>query len=576
MTREANRDLQYAAEEKPPWLLVWTLGLQSVILNLPAIALTPLVVLRLGAQPDTEASWVVFAAILAAGAATLLQAYPILRIGSGYAMFMGSSGAFIAVSVMAVEAGGCALLGTLTALGAVIMLLFAWSLKTFRHTITPTVGGVIMMLIVVSVFPKCTDLLAQVPPGKAGWPALIPALVTFASLLLISFYGNGFLKKWGPILGVAIGFVSAIPCGLVDFTPVLQAPWIGLPAAGWPGLDLRFDASFWSLLPAFLIVSAVGAIRSFGDSVAIQRVSTRVGKPIDFERVQGSLRVNGIGNCLAGLLGTVAIGTYSTSISMIEFTKVAARRTAFCGGILLLLFAWCPKLFAFLTIIPNPVVGGFLIVILAMLFSAGVRLIASEGLNTTNGLLVGLSFWIGTAFQDGMIFPNLIPPWLDGILADGVTSGGMTAILLSLMIFLRRRSAGRLVITPSPSMVQQVQEFLSAGARRQQWDHSAINRLVLVGEEAFLAIVESKELSPSKSIRLRLHFEGNMAEVEFATGRGPVDLETAVGNVKPGSQPSAGGEDSGLRILRSMVEQLVYRKYEDGCYIGLLVSSRPL
>ena len=48
-----------------------------------------------------------------------------------------------------------------------------------------------------------------------------------------------------------------------------------LPDGSWPGLDLSFGPVFWTLLPAFVFVTLVGAIETVGDSIAIQQVSWR-------------------------------------------------------------------------------------------------------------------------------------------------------------------------------------------------------------------------------------------------------------------------------------------------------------
>lgn len=93
-------------------------------------------------------------------------------------------------------------------------------------------------------------------------------------------------------------------------------------------MDLAFDGGFWGLLPAFLIVTIIGAVETYGDGIAIQRVSHHQQRPVDFKAVQGAVNADCLGNLLCGIAGTVPNTTYSTSISVAELTRVASRRAA--------------------------------------------------------------------------------------------------------------------------------------------------------------------------------------------------------------------------------------------------------
>src|SRR5690606_3895736 len=105
------------------------------------------------------------------------------------------------------------------------------------------------------------------PPGtEPGSSAgAFVAGVTFLVLVGLSIFARGPLKLWAPLLGVVVGCAVAAPFGMFDLSRVAEAPWIGLPDIGWPGLDLSFGTDFWGLLPAFLIVTLVGAIETYGD-----------------------------------------------------------------------------------------------------------------------------------------------------------------------------------------------------------------------------------------------------------------------------------------------------------------------
>ena len=117
--------LHYAADENPPHALAALMGFQVVALIITGIALTPLVVLRVVGVEAEFGSWVVFAALLISGISTVLQAVRIGPVGSGYVLFMGTSGAFIAVSIAAISAGGLPLLGTLIVISSFFQFFLA-------------------------------------------------------------------------------------------------------------------------------------------------------------------------------------------------------------------------------------------------------------------------------------------------------------------------------------------------------------------------------------------------------------------------------------------------------------------
>ena len=128
-------------------------------------------------------------------------------------------------------------------------------------------------------------------------------------------------------------------------------------------------------------MTLIGAIETIGDSIAIQRVSWRKPQAPDYRVVAGAVAVDGVGNLLSGILGTVPNTTYSNSISMTELTGVASRRVGTWIGISFLGLALFPKVAALFLAIPPPVVGAFGIALIAILFSLGLHMVVRDGMN---------------------------------------------------------------------------------------------------------------------------------------------------------------------------------------------------
>ena len=149
---------------------------------------------------------------------------------------------------------------------------------------------------------------------------------------------------------------------------------IGYKPPKFPGFDLTPGPEFWALLPTFAILTLVLGIKAISYGVIIQQSSQREPRTIDFRRVQGTVSANGVGMVLAGIVGTPPTLVYSSfSVSLINFTGVAARSVGYAMGVILLVLALFPKVRGVLLIIPSPVMGSLLLIEVAMLFWRGYR-----------------------------------------------------------------------------------------------------------------------------------------------------------------------------------------------------------
>ena len=243
------------------------------------------------------------------------------------------------------------------------------------------------------------------------------------------------LRLWSPIIGIGVGCAVSAVFGLYDFQYILDAPWVGVPWSAWPKFDLTPGVEFWALLPAFLVVTLVGAIETVGDGVAIQRVSRRRPGATDFRVVQGALNADGVGNLLSGIAGTLPNTTYSTSISLAEVTGIAARRVGIVIGVTFFLLAFFPKFTGLFVAIPGPVAAAYVILLLGLLFVQGMKIIIQDGVDHKKAAVAGLAFWVGTAFQNQWIFPELLGEGFLGVLlGNGMTSGAIAATIM--MVFM--------------------------------------------------------------------------------------------------------------------------------------------
>lgn len=559
--------VRYEPDEHPPHGLALALALQLMMLELGEIILIPLVVVRAAGGTDDYLAWAAFAALAISGITTMMQARRVGRFGSGYILLMVTSGAFIAVCVTALTEGGPGLLMTLLIASSLVQFLLAARLSLLRRIITPTVAGTVMMLIAVTIMPVVAELLEEVPEGASGTGIYLCAAVTLLVTLVMMLRGSGGVRRWAPISGVVAGCIAASFYGLYEVERVVEAAWFGLPQGGWPGFAFDLGPAFWALLPAFVFVTLIGAIETVGDVVGIQRVSWRTPRATDFRSVQGAVAADGVGNLLSGLAGTVPNTTCASGVATVEVTGVASRRVGIYIGLFFLALTLLPKALALFLAIPGPVAASYLLVMIAILFSLGMRIVVRDGMDFRKAAIVGLSFWIGTGFQHNIFFPEGLEGWVGELLGNGMAAGGLAALALTAFIELTSSRRKRLETELNTGALAKIDEALGEMSSRKGWGEELVRRMRLVAEETIETLsarrVEGGDGEESRRLRLVVRPEGAGAEMEFVASLGEGNLEDRMALI--GDAPAEGPmeHEISLRLLRHFASSVRHQQYLD-------------
>ena len=303
----------------------------------------------------------------------------------------------------------------------------------------------------------------------------------------------------------------------------------------------------------------------------MQKASRRQPQATDFRLVQGGLNADGVGNLVSGLAATLPNTTYSSSVALVEVTGIAARRVGFVIGALFVAFAFLPKVAALLIAIPGPVVGVYTVVIIALLFVQGMRIVLKDRLDHRGAVVIGLSFWTGAAFQNGWVFPDLLADgFLAVLLGNGMTSGALAAIIMVLFIEATSPRARRLSVPLDDDALPKLADFLRACGRRYGWIEDRVeSRLILVGEE-MLATLSSPDLdaeapppATTRQLRVSVRPEGSAAEIEF------VSASTADANVEDEltflqelpDLPDV--RQTSIRLLRGLASSVRHQQYHE-------------
>ena len=487
----SNDRIRHEPEERCSILTSFVVGIQGIMLVLPP-AISVVVVTALASEQDEQyLTWAMFAALMIMAIVTALQASRIGRLGSGHMVVTGVTPNYIALAVLALAEGGPAMLASLMLVSALFFFAVATWLPQLRRIITPVVSGTVLMLIAVSILPFCLDRFDEVPVGSPSFAGPLVAVVTLSVSTALVLRAPRRLRPWSMLIGFVSGCIVAALLGVYDLERLYSAQWAGVPQVGFEGLDLTPSAGFWALLPMFLIVTLVQAIKGIGDNVVIQRTARRRPRSTDFRLLQGSIYANGVGIFLSGLAGTPPASSYSSfTASTVSMTGVASRYVGYAIAVMLVGMALLPKLTGALLTIPSPVMGAFLLLALGIFFVEGLQTIIRDGLNLEKSLVVGLSFAVGAGLLQQNIVESLLGhPW-GTLLGNGITVGAATAIALTVFLNLTSARPKRLNARLDIADLPQIDEFMRKIAEQMEWNEASTQRLRSAGEETLSSLLQ--------------------------------------------------------------------------------------
>ncbi|MGP5088395.1 uracil-xanthine permease family protein [Brachybacterium tyrofermentans] len=332
-------------EERLAWPLTIGIGAQHVIAMFGATFLVPLLT---GFPPSTT--------LLFSGIGTLLF-LTITR--NKVPSYLGSSFAFIAPITASTQADSMgAALGGVMVTGLLLAVLGLIVARVGTRWITvlmpPVVMGSIVALIGFNLAPTAYDNFKQ---------SSLTATITLLAVVLCTALFKGMLGRVSVLLGVLVGYVVAVLRGEVDFTPVADAAWLGLPEVHHPEFDL-------GLLPMFLPVVVVLLAENVGHVTSVGLMTNR-----NLDHMVGrTLASDGLATALSAGFGGSPTTTYGENIGVMSATRVYSTAAYWVAGIVAILLSLSPKVGAAIFTIPAGVLGGVTFVLYGLIGIVGVRM----------------------------------------------------------------------------------------------------------------------------------------------------------------------------------------------------------
>lgn len=308
-------------------------------------------------------------ALLGAGVGTLLFQLITKR---KVPIFLGSSFAFIAPIIYAIAEWG--LPSTMFGLFAAGFMYFVFAalirwrgLDSVNRLLPPVVIGPVIMVIGLSV----AVVASQMAMGQSGGNqivdyshSLLLSGFTFIVTVAVAVFGSRMMKLIPILIGVAAGYLAALAAGMVDTAPIAAAPWFQVPHFETPEVN-------WQAALFMLPVAIAPAIEHIGGIMAIGKVTGK-----DYTQDPGldkTLAGDGLGVCVAGLIGGPPVTTYGEVTGAVMITKNSNPKIMTWAAIFAIAMAFFGKFNAFLASIPLPVMGGIMILLFGTIASLGLK-----------------------------------------------------------------------------------------------------------------------------------------------------------------------------------------------------------
>ena len=386
------------------------LGAQMLFVAFGALVLVPILA---GLDPNV--------ALFTSGVGTLCFQ---LVTGGKVPVYLASSFAFIAPIASGIEKYGLpATLSGLAAAGVVYLILSLivfWGGSGIINRVLPTiVTGPVIMVIGLGLASTAVEMATEAGDNYSAAIAITVSAISLLATILTAIVAKGFWRLVPILVGIVTGYLISLPLGLVDFTPVTQAPWLAVPS---------FTAPSFSL-PAILFILPVAiapAIEHIGDVLAISSVTGN--NYLRYPGIHRTLLGDGIATTLAAFLGGPPNTTYSEVTGAVALTKTFNPAIMTWAAIAAIILSFVGKLGAILQTIPVPVMGGILIVLFGTVVIVGMNTLVQSGedlLQPRNIAIAGAILMLGVggaSFKSG------------SFALEGIGLSSIIGVLLNLLL----------------------------------------------------------------------------------------------------------------------------------------------
>lgn len=420
----------YQLEGRVPVSRAIPFGLQHILAMFVANISPIIIVAGVSGVSGKQLAMLIQSAMLIAGIGTLIQLFPLWRIGSGLPIVMGISFTFVSIMCYIGTNYGYGTIMGAVLIGGLIEGCLGLFAKYWMKIISPIVSASVVTAIGFSLLSVGSTSFGG-GSGSENFGSVenwILGTITLLCCILFNIFAKSYWKQLSVLFGLIVGYLVAIPMGLVDFSSLAGTSVIALPHL----IPFKMEFHLNAIISVALIF-LVSATETIGDTQAL--ANSGLNRSATTKEISGSLACDGFISSLSSLFGCMPITSFSQNVGLVAMTKVVNRFTIATGALIMILAGIFPIFGAVLATLPDAVLGGCTIMMFGTIVVSGLQMIGKCGYSQRNITIVALSLSIGIGFTQVPELFSVFPKIIETVFAENcVAVVFLVAVILNLIL----------------------------------------------------------------------------------------------------------------------------------------------
>ena len=427
-----NSDINniYQLDGKVPVSKAIPFGLQHILAMVVA-NIAPIIIVSSACGLDTtETARLIQTAMIVAGIGSVIQLYPIWKVGSGLPIVMGISFTFVSVFCFVGPTYGYGAIVGAVIIGGIIEGILGLFAKYWVKLISPIVAASVVTAIGFSLLSVGATSFGGGSGAEDFGSAknLILGTITLVCCIGFNIFAKSYWKQLSVLFGLIVGYIVAVCMGMVDFSGLSTAQIVSLPQI----LPIKPTFNIGAII-SVLVIFLVSATETIGDTSAL--ASSGLNREVSKKELTGSIAADGFVSALSGLFGCLPITSFSQNVGLVSMTKVVNRFTIFTGCVIMVLAGLFPMFGTLLATLPEAVLGGCTLMMFGNIVISGLQMIAKCGFSQRNIIIAALSLSIGLGFTQVPEIFSIFPQIIQNVFAENcVAVVFLVSIILNLVL----------------------------------------------------------------------------------------------------------------------------------------------
>ncbi len=420
----------YQLEGRVPIAKAVPFGLQHILAMFVANIAPIFIVAGACGLSAKQSAMLIQSAMIIAGIGTLIQLFPIWKVGSGLPIVMGISFTFVSVFCYLGPVYGYNSIVGAVLIGGIVEGVLGLFAKYWIKLITPIVAASVVTAIGFSLLSVGASSFGGGSGSEdfgsvSNW---ILGSITLLCCLLFNILAKSYWKQLSVLFGLVVGYIAAICMGAVDFSSLKDTAVIAFPAI------LPFKPQFHAnAIFSVILIFLVSATETIGDTSAL--ASSGLGRQVTEKETAGSIACDGFISALSTLFGCLPITSFSQNVGLVAMTKVVNRFTIATGAAIMILAGIFPVFGALLATLPDAVLGGCTIMMFGTIVISGLQMIGNCGFSQRNITIAALSISMGIGFTQVPEIFQVFPKIVETVFAENcVAVVFLVALILNLVL----------------------------------------------------------------------------------------------------------------------------------------------